>query len=70
MRRSFALALLFAFATLGWSQQRPAITGIAFVRVYASDAAASADFYGKTLGFSSSKDGKVTRYPVNDLAVD
>ncbi|RZU42000.1 VOC family protein [Edaphobacter modestus] len=67
MRRSFALALLFAFATLGWSQQRPAITGIAFVRVYASDAAASADFYGKTLGFSSSKDGKVTRYPVNDL---
>lgn len=67
MKRSLALALLFASAALGWSQQRPAITGIAFVRVYAADAATSANFYGKTLGFSSSKDGKVTRYPVNDL---
>jgi catechol 2,3-dioxygenase-like lactoylglutathione lyase family enzyme len=56
-----------AAGTLGWSQQRPAITGIAFVRVYTSDAAASAKFYGKTLGFSSSRAGAITRYPVNDL---
>jgi catechol 2,3-dioxygenase-like lactoylglutathione lyase family enzyme len=69
MKRALAVAFLVAACTLGWSQQRPAITGIAFVRVYASDAAASAKFYGKTLGFSSSKDKAeaITRYPVNDL---
>ncbi|MEG9436707.1 VOC family protein [Edaphobacter sp. HDX4] len=66
MKRALAVAFLIAAGTFGWSQQRPAITGIAFVRVYASDAASSAKFYGKTLGFSSSKDGTITRYPVND----
>ncbi len=47
---------------------RPAITGIAFVRVYASDAAASAAFYGKTLGYdlapTLANDG-IDRYGVN-----
>jgi catechol 2,3-dioxygenase-like lactoylglutathione lyase family enzyme len=66
MKRALAVAFLVAVNTLGWSQQRPAITGIAFVRVYAGDAAASAKFYGKTLGFSSAKAGAITRYPVND----
>jgi len=67
MKRALAVAFLVATGALGWSQQRPAITGIAFVRVYTRDAAASSKFYGQTLGFSSSKDGTMTRYPVNDL---
>jgi catechol 2,3-dioxygenase-like lactoylglutathione lyase family enzyme len=71
MRKLLVLLLLsvassFA-ATEVSAQQRPAITGIAFVRFYAGDAAASANFYGKQLGYSSSKDGDITRYPVNDL---
>jgi catechol 2,3-dioxygenase-like lactoylglutathione lyase family enzyme len=68
MKTALAVAFLLASGAFGWSQQqRPAITGIAFVRVYTSDAAASSKFYGQTLGFSSSKDGALTRYPVNDL---
>jgi|UPI00047D6B84 catechol 2,3-dioxygenase-like lactoylglutathione lyase family enzyme len=67
MKKALALALLIATGGFAWSQQRPAITGIAFVRVYSSDPAASASFYGKTLGFGASKDGSITRYPVNDL---
>lgn len=66
MRRALTSLLLLVAATAAHAQQRPAITGIAFVRVYASDPAASADFYGKTLGYSSSKAGDITRYPVND----
>jgi catechol 2,3-dioxygenase-like lactoylglutathione lyase family enzyme len=45
---------------------RPAITGIAFVRVYTSKDAASAEFYGKTLGFSANQAHEIARYPVND----
>ncbi|WP_051978378.1 VOC family protein [Edaphobacter aggregans] len=67
MRRVSALLLLLATTAFARSQQqRPAITGIAFVRVYASDPSASANFYGKTLGYSSSRAGDITRYPVND----
>jgi len=66
MKRAFTLALFAASAFLG-AQQRPAITGVAFVRVYASDPTATANFYGKTLGYTSVKDGAITRYPVNDL---
>lgn len=69
MKTALAVAFLLASGAFGWSQQRPAITGIAFVRVYTSDAAASSKFYGQTLGFSSSKDKTegITRYPVSDL---
>jgi len=67
MRRAFILVLLFAATTLGWSQKRPAITGIAFVRVYASDPAATAKFYSQTLGYSPDKAGEITRYAVNGL---
>jgi catechol 2,3-dioxygenase-like lactoylglutathione lyase family enzyme len=66
MKKALVLVVLFAAATLGWSQQRPAITGIAFVRVYASDSAATAKFYGQTLGFHPDKAGEITRYAVND----
>lgn len=66
MRRSWILALLLTIAAPVWSQQRPAITGIAFVRVYYGNPDASADFYGKTLGFSPNTAGDLTRYAVND----
>jgi catechol 2,3-dioxygenase-like lactoylglutathione lyase family enzyme len=66
MRKLLALVLLSGTVSLTWAQQRPAITGIAFIRVYSSDAAATANFYSKTLGYSSSKDGDITRYPVNE----
>ncbi len=50
------------------AQERPAITGIAFVRMYSADAAASKAFYGKTLGFHEVLDKQgVARYGVNRL---
>jgi catechol 2,3-dioxygenase-like lactoylglutathione lyase family enzyme len=65
MRRASLLLLLFT-ATFSYSQQRPAITGIAFVRMYASNMPASEDFYGKTLGYDhATRDGILT-YSVND----
>ena len=51
---------------MGWAQQRPAITGIAFVRVYASDMAASDAFYAKTIGLKGTKSGDIVRYDVSD----
>jgi catechol 2,3-dioxygenase-like lactoylglutathione lyase family enzyme len=61
------LLLLFAALPFTQAQQRPAITGIAFVRVYTADAPASAAFYGKTLGFGHTDSNGMTRYSVNDL---
>jgi catechol 2,3-dioxygenase-like lactoylglutathione lyase family enzyme len=55
-------------AVMGRAQvpARPAITGIAFVRVYSSNPVASQAFYGKELGYDLvGKDG-VGRYPVNE----
>ena len=64
--RTACVALLLLAASAFAQQQRPAITGIAFVRVYSSDAAASAKFYGQTLGYSASQEGNLNRYPVNN----
>ncbi len=67
MRRLCAALLLLAVCAITHAQQqRPAITGIAFVRVYASDPAATAKFYGQTLGYNGVQEGSLTRYPVND----
>jgi catechol 2,3-dioxygenase-like lactoylglutathione lyase family enzyme len=66
MRRA-AAALLLTFSCFAWSQQRPAITGIAFMRVYTADPATSARFYNKTLGFGHTESDGITRYSVNDL---
>ena len=66
MKRA-CLSALLAITSFASAQQRPAITGIAFVRVYSSDPAATAKFYGTTLGYTAVKDGAITRYPVNDL---
>jgi catechol 2,3-dioxygenase-like lactoylglutathione lyase family enzyme len=49
------------------AQQRPAITGIAFVRMYTADPTASTAFYGKTLGFAHADGHGITRYSVNSL---
>jgi catechol 2,3-dioxygenase-like lactoylglutathione lyase family enzyme len=50
-----------------FGQTRPAITGIAFTRMYAADPVASEAFYGKTLGFEKVQgaDG-IARYGVNE----
>ncbi len=61
-----AAALLFLLAPFAHAQQRPAITGIAFVRMYAADPAASTAFYSGKLGFDEIKKDGITRYPVND----
>lgn len=68
-----ACAALLLLATSAFAQQpafaqnqRSAITGIAFVRVYASDPTASANFYGQTLGYTATHEGSLTRYPVNN----
>ncbi|WP_158942377.1 VOC family protein [Granulicella sp. S190] len=61
------LSLLLSVSGFARSQQRPAITGIAFVRMYTADPAASAAFYGKTLGFGHAESKGITRYSVNDL---
>jgi catechol 2,3-dioxygenase-like lactoylglutathione lyase family enzyme len=65
MRTACATLLLLAASAFA-QQQRPAITGIAFVRVYASDPAATAKFYGQTLGYTATQEGSLTRYPVNN----
>jgi catechol 2,3-dioxygenase-like lactoylglutathione lyase family enzyme len=65
MRRLGFLLLLLTLHGFGQSQPRPAITGIAFLRMYAADPAASANFYGKTLGFHATERNGLTRYAVS-----
>jgi catechol 2,3-dioxygenase-like lactoylglutathione lyase family enzyme len=66
MRRASLLLLLATSVFVQASQQRPAITGIAFVRVYTADAKASAAFYADTLGFGHADSNGTTHYSVND----
>lgn len=66
MQRLSPLLLLLTLSSLAQSPRRPAITGIAFFRMYTADPAASAAFYGKTLGLPSTKDATLTIYSVND----
>jgi catechol 2,3-dioxygenase-like lactoylglutathione lyase family enzyme len=60
-------ALLTALAAPAYSQQpaRPAITGIAFMRVFTSDPAGAQRFYGDTLGYQRQQQGGNWIYPVN-----
>lgn len=64
MRRLLFLALLALPCT---AQQRPAITGVAFMRVYTTDAAGANAFYGKTLGYNRIEAEGKWIYPVNGL---
>ncbi len=67
MKKALSLFLLLVLPIFANSQQRPAITGIAFVRMYTADAAASANFYSNTLGYGHAESDGITRYSVNDL---
>lgn len=59
--------LSFAAVTLASAQpERPAITGIAFVRMYASNMQASQNFYGQTLGYDHTTRNGILTYPVSD----
>ncbi len=63
------LCLLASFSSVAVAQKRPAITGIAFIRMYAADQAASTAFYQGKLGFDRMKrSAKVgtTQYAVSD----
>ena len=58
--------MVWAFLLSACAQQkRPAITGIAFARFYASDATAAQHFYGDTLGLKRMTEGARAVYPVN-----
>ncbi|MGI4758166.1 MAG: VOC family protein [Janthinobacterium lividum] len=70
MKLSFAFAACsFLCSVTGFAQapSRPAITGIAFARFYAADAAASERFYSGTLGLQKLAAGNTSIYPVNAL---
>lgn len=56
-RTSVFIALVFAYATTGaLAQQRPPITGISHMCVYAHDATASNNFYERILGATKAPD--------------
>jgi catechol 2,3-dioxygenase-like lactoylglutathione lyase family enzyme len=67
--RRLAPKVLLLCCTLPLSAQgkRPAITGVAFGRFYAADAAASQQFYADTLGLKKISVGTTAIYPVNSL---
>ena len=67
MRRALVSSLLLLLSGFAPAQKRPAITGIAFARVYASDPAASDRFYSGTLGYQRQEVAGVAHYPVNAL---
>jgi len=65
--RALFASLLFTSPTILTAQQRPAITGVAFMRVYSTDPAATQKFYGQTLGFERHEADGLWIYPVNKL---
>lgn len=66
-KATFSVLLFFVAVSVASAQpQRPAITGIAFVRMYASNMPASEDFYGKILGYDHAVRNGILTYPVND----
>ena len=69
MRQLWFVASLLAAAASVNAQQptRPAITGIAFMRVYTTDPAGADKFYGATLGYTKHEVDGLWIYPVNKL---
>jgi catechol 2,3-dioxygenase-like lactoylglutathione lyase family enzyme len=64
--RGLVVGCVASCAVAAFAQERPAITGIAFARMYSADAAASEAFYGKRLGFKKVVgEDHVARYGVN-----
>ena len=76
MRKMIAISVMCGLAavwggvlaaqTVAGSGQRPAITGIAFMRVYAADRDASAAFYDHDLGFVREQGKAFDRYAVSE----
>jgi hypothetical protein len=66
MRRWFVFALLLCGLHAA-AQQRPAITGVAFMRVYTADPSAADKFYGPTMGYQRINADGMAIYPVNQL---
>ena len=64
--KNAAAVLLCFLASIACAQKRPAITGIAFVRMYTANPTASAAFYGDKLGFDHTAKNGMTQYGVND----
>ncbi|MES2393343.1 MAG: VOC family protein [Acidobacteriota bacterium] len=68
MRRALPIVLsLLSLPVFAQSQDRPAITGVAFIRVYTTDPAAAQTFYGHTLGYNRIEAGDAWVYTVNRL---
>jgi len=68
--RSIVLSVAALLSTVSLPAQqptRPAITGIAFMRVYTTDPTAAQKFYGQTLGFERREAHSLWIYPVNKL---
>src|ERR1700744_505019 len=64
LRALFACLLLASPSALS-AQQRPAITGIAFMRVYTDDVPAAEHFYGPTMGYDEKHNGEEMVFPIN-----
>jgi catechol 2,3-dioxygenase-like lactoylglutathione lyase family enzyme len=63
--RALLASLLFTSSSLLAAQQRPAITGIAFMRVYTDDVPAVEHFYGATMGYAEKHSGDEMVFPIN-----
>ncbi|HTV07755.1 MAG TPA: VOC family protein [Candidatus Aquilonibacter sp.] len=63
--RALLASLLFASSSILAGQQRPAITGIAFMRVYTDDVPAAEHFYGATMGYTEKHFGDTIVFPIN-----
>jgi catechol 2,3-dioxygenase-like lactoylglutathione lyase family enzyme len=66
LRAMLVLSAILCSAGLR-AQTRPAITGLAFVRITTADAKASRAFYETTLGFQAQPQRGMVRYAVDDL---
>ncbi len=67
MTKMRVLLCILSCAPLLPAQQRPSITGIAQVRLYAASPAASDAFYSKVIGLREVKSGAGEVYVVNEL---
>ena len=65
MRFTALLAALALAATPLLAQSRPAITGIAFMRVYTDNVPAAEHFYGPTMGYEEKHIGDEMIFPIN-----
>ncbi len=65
MRFSALLAAALFLSSTAVAQQRPAITGIAFMRVYTDDVPAAEHFYGSTMGYAEKHNGNELIFPIN-----